>query len=141
MDDVRADTDLMEDVNAIAIDALEKQNPIILARAVARAVVKTRASKQADSRSDALGLVVNLAGAITDRADTRSWSTLPNKIYLARLTLPQGHHKVRVELLDRSGGVVKTKQYDVDIGGAKRYLSLHWIMANDLDAIYPVRAQ
>jgi hypothetical protein len=141
-DDARADTGLLEDVDALAIDALEKQSPTILARAVARAVIKTKASKQADSRSDALGFVVNLAGAITDRADTRSWSTLPNKVYIARLPLPQGHHQVEVELLDRSGGVVKTKHYEVDIGDrAKRFLSLHWIMASDLDAINPLRAQ
>ena len=142
VDGAGAATDLMEDVDTLAINALDNQKPVILARAVARAVLKTQASKQADSRNDALGFVVNLAGAITDRADTRSWSTLPNEICVARLPLPPGRHQVQVELLDRLGGVVSTKSYEVEIEGrAKRFLSLHWVMADDLAASNPLRAQ
>jgi hypothetical protein len=136
------DTDMMEDVDTVAVNALDNQKPALLARAIARAVLKTQASKQADSRNDALGFVVNLAGAITDRADTRSWSTLPNEICVARLPLPAGRHQVQVELLDRLGGVVSTKHYEVEIeDGGKRFLSLHWIMADDLVASNPLRAQ
>jgi uncharacterized protein len=135
-------TDLMENVDSLAMDALEKQKPQILARAIARAVIKTRTSKEVDSRNDALGLVVNLANTITDRADTRSWSTLPNRICLARLPVTAGRHRVQVELLDRLDNVVAQKFFDVDIGErAKRFISLNWIMANDLLASNPLRAR
>lgn len=137
-----ATTDLVENVDSLAMDALEKQKPLILARAIARAVIKTKTGKEVDSRNDALGLVVNLANAITDRADTRSWSTLPNRICLARLPLAAGRHQVRVELLDRLDNVVAKKNYDVDIGERdKRFISLNWITANDLVAINPLRAR
>lgn len=135
-------TDLMENVDTLAKDALEKQKPLILARAVARAVIKTKTSKEAGGHNDTLGLVVNLANAITDRADTRSWSTLPNLICLARMPLAAGHHEVRVEMMDRLDNVVTTKNYEVNI--VKRnmhFISLDWIMANDLVAINPLRAR
>jgi len=105
-------------------------------------VVKTKASKEADRRNDALGLLVNLANAITDRADTRSWSTLPNRICLARLPLPVGKHRVEIDLLDRLGNVVARKNYDVDIAARdKQFITLNWIMANDLIPINPLRAR
>jgi uncharacterized protein len=133
-------TDLVENVDTLAIDALQKQKPVILARAIARAVVKTKASKEAERRDDALGLVLNITNAITDRADTRSWSTLPNRIYLARLPLPAGHHRIEVNLMDRLGNPVAKKSYDLDItAGDKDFISLNWIMANDLVPINPLR--
>jgi hypothetical protein len=133
-------TDLMENVDALAKDALAKQKPAILARAIARAVLKTKESKQVEKHNDALGLLVNLANTITDRADTRSWSTLPNLICLARLPLAAGRHQVRVDLLDRLDNVVARKEYDVDIAKQdKHIITLNWIMADDLVPINPLR--
>jgi len=134
--------DLVENVDSLAMDALAKQKPLILARAIARAVIKTKASKEADRDNNALGLLVNLANAITDRADTRSWSTLPNRICLARLPLPAGKHRVEIDLLDRLDNVVAKKNYDVDIAARdKQFITLNWIMANDLIPINPLRAR
>jgi len=132
-------TDLVENVDTLAVNALAQQKPLILARAIARAMVKTRASKAADARDDTLGFMVNLANAITDRADTRSWSTLPNRICLARLPLAAGSHQIQVELLDRLENVVARKEYNVQIGqGDKHFISLNWIMANDLVPTNPL---
>ena len=140
IDNETTSTDLVENVDTLATDALQKQKPVILARAIARAVVKTKASKEAERRDDALGLVLNITNAITDRADTRSWSTLPNRIYLARRPLPAGHHRIEVNLMDRLGNPVAKKSYDLDINaGGKDFISLNWIMANDLVPINPLR--
>ncbi len=140
VDGTSVTTDLVENVDALAKDALAKQKPAILARAIARAVIKTKESKEVDKRNDALGLLVNLANTITDRADTRSWSTLPNRICLARLPLAAGHHHLRVALLDRLGNEVANKEYDVDIAKHdKHFISLNWIMADDLIPNYPLR--
>jgi hypothetical protein len=135
-------TDLVENVDSLAMDALEKAKPRILARAIARAVIKTKTSKEAERRDQALGLVLNLANAITDRADTRSWSTLPNRICLARLPLAAGRHRVRIELLNRLENAVDEKDYDVDIaGGGKHLITLNWITADDLIPINPLRTR
>lgn len=123
---------LVEDVAAVAVTALQREQPLILARALARAALKHEASEQADRESEALGAMVNIAGVVSERADTRSWSTLPSRIYLARLPLPPGRHAVRVEL----AGVAVTRDYEVELApGEKRFISLHWVSAADLDPL------
>lgn len=129
-------TALGEDVAAVTVETLERAKPLILARAVARAALKLEASQEADRKDDALGMMVNLAGVMSERADTRSWSTLPNRIYLARLPLAAGHHELHVELTGAYAGSVAARDYAVDLGpGEKRFISLHWVGAGDIEPI------
>lgn len=127
-----ATTALGADVAAAATDALEREKPLMLARAVARAALKHEASEKADKENDALGVMVNIAGVVSERADTRSWSTLPNRIYLARLPLAPGSHEVRVEL----DGAAAARDLAVELApGEKRFISLHRVSAGDLDPL------
>ena len=120
--------ELVEDVNALAMQSLESHMAAITARAVARAAVKYRTAKEADKHDPALGLIVNLAGAITEQADTRSWSTLPARIYLGRVSLPPGSYPASLELLDGSGRLVHTQNFgNVTLSqGKNTYLTFHW---------------
>lgn len=128
----------VEDLQGLALDTLEAQKPAILARAIARAVVKKKASSEAREKDETLGLMVNVAGALSERADTRSWSTLPNRIYLARLPLTAGSHTLHVELRDRDGRAAGEREYTVRLErGAKRFISLHRVAAEDLVARPP----
>lgn len=123
----------VEDVQALAIETLEEQRPAILARAIARAALKKKASDEAREKDEALGFMVNVAGALSERADTRSWSTLPGRIYLARLPLPSGEHALRVEPRDRYGRTAGTREVAVRIvAGATHFVSLHWVVPEDL---------
>jgi len=69
---------------------LKDQMPGILLRTVIRAVVKSVAQDQAYKGGLALGVVANVATVATEQADDRSWRTLPERISVARATLPQG---------------------------------------------------
>ncbi len=96
------------DVNLVAGQQLEKMMPLILARAVVRRAVKAAVttvgseavkSKNRNSTGDAVELgfaLANLLWTAAERADTRSWSSLPAQIQVARLPLPQGVHAVRL---------------------------------------------
>ncbi len=133
---VRAE--LAEDIDALAIDALERRKPAIISRAVARAVVKHEASRAAGRENELVGFIVNVAGLVSERADTRSWSTLPNRILVARLALPAGAHAVDVELRDRHGRADLREQYLVEIEpGEIRFLSMHRITRADLVPLRP----
>lgn len=135
-DGVRARTTLVEDIDAAAREALDRQRGAILARTVARATVKHEATRRAGQENELVGLVVNIAGLVTERADTRSWSTLPNRIYLARVPVEAGPRGVRVELVDRAGGVQEVIEYEFDLEpGEKRFVSLHRVTARDLPAL------
>lgn len=133
-----AQTVLVEDIDAAARAALERRSGAILARTVARAAVKHEASRQAGRENELAGLVLNIAGLISERADTRSWSTLPNRIYLARLAVPAGRRDVQVDLVDRQGGIAESRTYPLDLApGEKRFLSLHRVTPADLPGWIP----
>ena len=49
---------------------------------------------------DLLGRAVNVVNIATEHADTRSWQTLPNQIFLVRMCLPAGSHTVTLVFSD-----------------------------------------
>jgi hypothetical protein len=68
---------------------------------------------------------------LTERADTRSWFTLPGEIHLARLSLPPGDYNVRVELRGHDQGVLDSREIKIALRkGEKKYVSRHWIPTN-----------
>ena len=96
---------LVEDVESIAIETFNAQRPIILLRTLVRAVGKYLLTRQANKKHEALGLLTNLAGVLTEQADTRSWQTLPNQIFMVRMPLPAGTHTLNLSFLDANGQV------------------------------------
>lgn len=128
-------TEPVEEVDRMTETELTQELPLITARAVARAVVKNKAIKQSErGGGEALGLLMNVAGIMTERADTRSWSTLPARIYIARLPLKPGRYDITLDLRDAAGVAVGTRTYnDVDLrAGDKHFISLHSVTTQDL---------
>ena len=114
-----------EDLAAIAQQTFTEKFDSILLRAVARNLVKYLASKgiekvfedDEDDGEDenawvkegvgqALGGLVNLLGAATEAADTRSWLSLPRTIHIARLSVPPGTAAPTLEFIDARGQVL-----------------------------------
>jgi hypothetical protein len=77
------------------------------------------------------GLLVIFASVAAVRADTRSWFTLPGEIHLARISLPPGSYRGRIEFYGSGGGLLQSSELQIALGkGEKRYLSRHWIPTN-----------
>jgi len=139
---VSATTSRVENIDAIAVKTLEAEMPVITARAIARMAVKDTMAKAASSSGNSgsnsaaagaglLGLAVNIAAVLTERADTRSWFTLPGEIHLARLSLPPGEYNVKIELHGRDDHVLGASELKVALQkGEKKYVSRHWIPTN-----------
>ena len=96
---------LVQDVENIAIETLKAQTPIILLRTLSRALLKYLTYRKANKESETLGLLVNLAGVVSEQADTRSWRTLPNQIFMVRMPLPAGTHTLSLSFLTADGRV------------------------------------
>ncbi|MEE4112968.1 MAG: hypothetical protein V2I40_09155, partial [Desulfobacteraceae bacterium] len=99
-----SDLVLVEDINRIAVKNLEDRRGRILAKAIARAVAKQVAihniARSSDSRNDqrTIEAILNLANMlVVERADTRSWRTLPGRIYMTRLHVPAGAYTVELQ--------------------------------------------
>ena len=138
-DSQSAKTSRVENVGAIAIKTLDSELPGITARAIARAVAKdtlagaasATGSSSNNSAAAILGLAVNIAGVLTERADTRSWFTLPGEIHLARLPLPPGEYKLKIELHGGYERVLDSSEIKITLRkGEKKYMSRHWIPTN-----------
>ena len=139
-DSQAATSSRVESITAIAEKSLEAEMPAITARAIARMAVKDTAARAASqsggggnnsSAGPLLGLAVNIAAVLTERADTRSWFTLPGEIHLARLSLPPGEYKVKIELHGRDQGVLDSRELNIALQkGEKKYVSRHWIPTN-----------
>lgn len=127
--DVSATTEVADDVASLAIEDLKARMPAIMARALARAAAKDVTAREVQKHNPLLGLAVNVTNVLTERADTRSWLTLPDAIHLADVVLVPGTYTVKVDLLDRSGAILTTREFpNVVIGdGQKTFLSYHWI--------------
>ena len=102
---------LVEDVENIAIETFKAQRPIILLRTLLRGVGKYLLTRQAGKKNEALGLLTNLAGVLTEQADTRSWRTLPNQIFMVRMPLPAGTHTLKYSFLDANGQVRRSQSW------------------------------
>ncbi len=109
-DGVRSDA--VENIDAYALAAYDEGYGNMVARTVARALAKYAAKKGADSKDETLGWFVNWFNVLTETADTREWTTLPERILMTRLILPAGSYRLRVQLIDGAGYVVS--DFDID---------------------------
>ena len=140
---MRASTELVDDIDAIARKSLDARMAAITARSLARTVAKVSAGKalqkkaldrrnENDAAVALLGsLALQVAAVVTERADTRSWLTLPANIQLARLPLPPGSYTVKVELLGKDGQLISSSEYrEVLVSKSRKtYLTQHWVPA------------
>jgi hypothetical protein len=140
VEDKRFCGETMEDISAIAIKSLEANLPAIKVRALARAAWRFAAQQSLKKKSARKGgkeggaeaiasLLFNVTTALVERADTRSWLTLPGEIQMTRVVLPPGSYKVRIELLNESGEVIHSDVFDsVRLACRKKtYLSYYWL--------------
>lgn len=109
-----------QDLESIARRALQDNEGTVFVRTVARGLVKLAATKGAEKKSEWLGFLVNLFTAATEKADTRSWVTLPNEIRIGRMLLPPGQHTVTIRTYDRFGGIKEETIRTVTIEPGKR---------------------
>jgi tetratricopeptide (TPR) repeat protein len=92
------------DVSGAVIQDFNRKAPGILVKSIARAAVKYTvvkaiedgASEKDETLGDIAGIVGNVFAALTERADTRSWTLLPARLQIVRLDLPPGTHHVKV---------------------------------------------
>lgn len=100
----------LSDINAMAVQQAEALKPWIVARAVARRILKKATvvgvKDALDAKDPLVQIAFDAAGVVweaTERADTRCWSLLPGRIQAARLELQAGQHRVRLQAFDNSG--------------------------------------
>lgn len=107
-EDYVAGSELVEDLSEIAIKNLEDRKGRVVAKAIARAIAKqalvNAASRQGENEGEKLAIkfLGRIVAAATEKADTRSWRTLPDRIYMARTFVPEGTYTIRADYCGKS---------------------------------------
>jgi len=86
-------------IQSLAAKDLQDQLPTLLTRQVVRVVAKEqmrqKLSREAGDVGNILASIYNMA---SEKADTRSWSTLPDQVDIVRMDLPAGKQTLEVQL-------------------------------------------
>jgi hypothetical protein len=132
IDDRSVRGEIVEDVGAIADKNLDDRIARIAAKEIARATAKATASlkiRQEAAKSGDPGkqLLANLStdlfSLLSEKADKRSWRTLPDEILLSRIPLEPGSHILGVRYLDAQGRVLQERAFPLSLkAGEKRFV-------------------
>jgi hypothetical protein len=80
-------------LQSLAAKQLQDKLPIIVTRQITRLVAKEEIRQQLVRKGGDVGnIFANIYNIATEKADTRSWSTLPDSIHILRLNLSAGTH-------------------------------------------------
>ncbi len=108
---------MMEDINKIAFKALQERMNHELSKALIRVALKKATEYEVKKEDKALGSVLGMINAISEKADTRNWQTLPHSIYYCRVPLKEGKTTLRLSLTTAQGKSVEHEfTYEVKKG-------------------------
>ncbi len=96
VDGKKMNFELAEDIEQIALAGLEDRMLREIGKSVARLVLKQAAEIVATNQNKDAGFVLSALNAITEKADTRNWQSLPHSIYYQRVSLTSGSHDVNL---------------------------------------------
>jgi hypothetical protein len=119
----------LQDIDALARKDLESRMAGLELRAIARMVLKKKISKEAAKEDGFAGFIANVAGIVTERADTRSWISLPQSVQLLRVPLAPGEHAVSANGL-QPPRVLTLKVGDIAV------VSIHELMGRNIYAVH-----
>jgi hypothetical protein len=72
-------------------------------KALIRVAFKKVSEHQLKKENRALGSVLGMINAATEKADTRNWQTLPHSIHYVRIPLTEGKNEVTLKLNEPNG--------------------------------------
>jgi hypothetical protein len=90
--------ELAEDINKVAFYSLNQRMLQEFGKGLLRAALKKAAEQSLRKKDDRLGAVLGLVNALTEKADTRNWQTLPHSIYYSRIPLQEGKNELKLLL-------------------------------------------
>ena len=90
--------ELTEDINKVAFLSLQQRMLQEFGKGLLRAALKKATEHSLRKEDETLGAVIGLMNAITEKADTRNWQTLPHSIYYSRVPLKEGVNPLKFTL-------------------------------------------
>jgi len=111
--------ELAEDLNAIAFKTLHDRMIREITNSLLRLATKKAMEFTVRKQNEDIGAAVGILNALTEKADTRNWQTLPYAIYYTRVPLDTGHQVVQ---FSASGHQTSdTQKYELEVARGATY--------------------
>ena len=132
VDGVQVQMDLVSDLGVEITREFDELKPKIIGSAITRMIVRAAAAEGARAAGNAAskdgndaGAVLGLLGALAvegtmvalDKPDTRSWTTLPDRVWIGRVEVPPGEHELEIVIQGNGGNERRTATVNVGEGG------------------------
>lgn len=119
-----------QDINAIAFKTLKDRMVREMANSLLRLATKQAIESFTRSKDENLGTLISIFNAVTEKADTRNWQTLPSSIHYTRIRLKEGRHSVNLKV-NSTTGESKNQQIDLEVkAGRTKYFTFHNLESN-----------
>ena len=90
--------ELSQDISKIAFHSLRERMVLEFSKGLLRAALKKATELSIKKEDEALAALIGVVNALTEKADTRNWQTLPHSIYYARVPLHAGANNLKFSL-------------------------------------------
>jgi tetratricopeptide (TPR) repeat protein len=125
IDGVPVQLDLVSDLGAEIVREFDELKPKIIGSAITRMIVRAAAAEGARAAGNQGNEVVGLLSALAiegamvalDKPDTRSWTTLPDRVWIGRVSVPAGQHTLEIRVRGNGGEERRTATVNVGEGG------------------------
>lgn len=125
IDSVPVQLDLVSDLGAEIVREFDELKPKIIGSAITRMIVRAAAAEGARAAGNQGNEVVGLLSALAiegamvalDKPDTRSWTTLPDRVWIGRVSVPAGQHTLEIHVRGNGGEERRTATVNVEAGG------------------------
>lgn len=114
--------ELAEDINQIAFKSLQDRMALELSKTLIRVALKKAAEHSLRKEHEGWGAVLGVVNAMSEKADTRNWQTLPHNILYTRVPLREGLNETRFTL---TGPDRKDSQYSFSYQAQKGQTLFH----------------
>jgi hypothetical protein len=115
-DSIAIGLELSEDVSKIAFHSLRERMVMEFSKGLLRAALKKATELSIKKEDEGLAALIGVVNALTEKADTRNWQTLPHSIYYARLPLKEGRNEVTFSLASGSDSADYSFSYEAKKG-------------------------
>ena len=86
-------------LQSLAAKQLQDEMPVIVARQIVRVIAKEEVRQQMSRKAGDIGnILAAIYNVASEKADTRSWSTLPDSIHILRMDFSPGKHEVEMNI-------------------------------------------
>lgn len=98
VDSLNIPLELSQDISKIAFHSLRERMVLEFSKGLLRAALKKATELSLKKEDESLAALIGVVNALTEKADTRNWQTLPHSVYYARVPLHAGKNDLTFSL-------------------------------------------